>query len=84
MSKYSDNCCLQIVEWVTVLLSAVSEVLKMSKYSDDFYLQIIQRVTVVLTQDPLKNISVINTLVSSYPLYTSILAESTWSRLSQY
>ena len=35
-----------------------------------------------LAQDPLKNISVVNTLVSSYTLYTSILAENTGSRLS--
>ena len=35
-----------------------------------------------VSQDPLKNISVVNTLVSSYTLYTSILAENTGSRLS--
>ena len=34
-----------------------------------------------VTQDPLKNISIANTLVSSYTLYTGILAENTRPRL---
>jgi len=51
MSMYSDNCCSQIIERVTVGLSVGSEVLKMSMYSDNLSLQIIERVAVVLSAE---------------------------------
>ena len=47
--RYSDKngMDLQIVNWITVLLSAWSKVLKITKYSHNSCFQIIQRVTVV-------------------------------------